>query len=230
MKTWEKYRGCLLEGEWHIHTDYTDGKNTVFQYCEKAIEIGIPLLAFTEHVRKNLNYDFNNFLNDIEKAREKFDLLILSGCEAKVLPNGGLDVEEWILREADYTIFAFHSFPEDIDLYTRCLKKVLKNEYVNTWAHPGVFLARYSLKLSEYELIKIFRLMKLYGVLLEVNNKYKVPIRAWLDVAERYNVKTVTGNDIHSIEDLETERSEYGHRTRDYVKKNHCREAVARGD
>jgi DNA polymerase (family 10)/putative hydrolase len=85
MKTWKKYVDYLLEGEWHIHTNYTDGKNTVFEYCEKAVEIGIPLLAFTEHVRKELTYDFNQFLNEIEEAREEFDLIILSGCEAKVL-------------------------------------------------------------------------------------------------------------------------------------------------
>jgi histidinol phosphatase-like PHP family hydrolase len=91
----------------------------------------------------------------------------------------------------------------------------LRNRYVNTWAHPGAFLLRYGLELSEKKLNKIFTLMEEQNVLLEVNKKYKVPHRAWLDVAERYNVKTVTGNDVHSIEDLETERSEEGHRTRE---------------
>jgi DNA polymerase (family 10)/putative hydrolase len=215
MKTWKKYVDYLLEGEWHIHTNYTDGKNTVFEYCEKAVEIGIPLLAFTEHVRKELTYDFNQFLNEIEEAREEFDLIILSGCEAKVLPSGALDVEEWILREVDYPIFAFHSFPEDVGIYIESLKSVLRNRYVNTWAHPGAFLLRYGLELSEKKLNKIFTLMEEQNVLLEVNKKYKVPLGAWLDVAERYNVKTVTGNDVHSIEDLETERSEEGHRTRE---------------
>jgi len=206
MKIWKKYIDYLLEGEWHIHTSYTNSKGGVLEYCEKAAKLGIPLLAFTEHVRKNLNYDFNNLLNDIEKAREEFDLIILSGCEAKVLPGGELDVEEWILRNVDYPIFAFHSFPRDIDTYIKSLEIALRNKYVNTWAHPGAFLLRHGLELPEKELIKIFRLMKKHSVLLEVNKKYKVPFRAWLDIAEKYNVKTVTGNDIHGIEDLETER------------------------
>ena len=47
MKTWKKYIDYLLVGEWHIHTSYTDGKNSVFEYCEKAIEVDIPLLALT---------------------------------------------------------------------------------------------------------------------------------------------------------------------------------------
>lgn len=66
MKTWQRYPEFLIKGEWHVHTCYTDGQNTIDECCQKAVEIGIPLIAFTEHVRKNLNYDFHNFLNDIE--------------------------------------------------------------------------------------------------------------------------------------------------------------------
>lgn len=203
MKTWKKYIDYLLVGEWHIHTSYTDGNNSVFEYCEKAIEVGIPLLTFTEHVRKNLNYDFNSFLNDIEKAREEFDLIILSGCEAKVLPNGELDVEEWILREVDYPIFAFHSFPEDIDIYIESLNSVLRNRYANAWAHPGAFLSRNGLELPERDLIYIFELMGKQDVLLEMNRKYSVPSEKWVSVARDYTVRLVNGNDIHSIEECE---------------------------
>jgi len=203
MKTWKKYIDYLLVGEWHIHTSYTDGNNSVFEYCEKAIEVGIPLLTFTEHVRKNLNYDFNSFLNEVEKAREEFDLIILSGCEAKVLPNGELDVEEWILREVDYPIFAFHSFPEDIDIYIESLNSVLRNRYVNAWAHPGAFLSRNGLELPERDLIYIFKLMGKQDVLLEMNRKYSVPSEKWISVARNYTVRLVNGNDIHSIEECE---------------------------
>lgn len=205
-KNWMKYRQYLLDGQWHVHTNYTDGKNSVFELCQEFKNLGIPLVAFTEHVRKELTYDFNQFLEDIEKAREEFDLIILSGCEAKVLPSGELDVEDGILRNVDYPIFAFHSFPEDIDLYTKCLKSVLKNKYVNTWAHPGAFLLRKGLELPEKELIKIFKLMGEQDVLLEINRKYSVPSEKWISMARRYNVRMVKGSDVHSIEDLEEER------------------------
>ena len=210
MKTWKKYIDYLLKGEWHIHTKYTDGKNNVFEYCKKAVELEIPLLVFTEHVRKNLNYDFSSFLNDIEKVREEFDLIILSGCEAKVLPNGELDAEEWILKEANCPIFAFHSFPEDIDLYMKCLKNVLKNKYVNAWAHPGAFLLKHGLELLGKELIKIFKLMGEQDVLLELNGKYGTPPERWINIAREYNVRKVKGSDVHCIEDLERGYNRYG--------------------
>ena len=92
MKICEKYKHFLFKGEWHIHTSYTDGKNTVLEYTEKAIELGIPLLAFTEHVRLNIEYNYDELLNDILIVKQKYpELIILSGIEAKILPDGKLD-------------------------------------------------------------------------------------------------------------------------------------------
>ncbi|KKG07103.1 histidinol phosphatase [Methanosarcina mazei] len=202
MKTWEKFSDFLLIGEWHVHTCYTDGKNSIDEYCQKAVAIGLPLIAFTEHVRKNLDYDFHRFLNDIEIAKEKYDLIILSGCEAKVLPYGELDVSDDILKEIDYPIFAFHSFPKDTDLYFESLKKVLKNKHVNAWAHPGVFLIQNGLELSEDQLIDIFHSMSKLNVLLEINIKYQVPSETWKYLSSKFSVKFVKGGDVHSAEQL----------------------------
>lgn len=203
MKIWRKYVDYLMEGEWHIHTNYTDGKNTIHEYCQKAEELGIPVLAFTEHVRINLNYDFNNFLNDIEEAKDEFDIIILSGCEAKVLPDGELDVKEQILKEVDYPIFAFHSFPQNMNLYIECLKNILRNHYVNTWAHPGTFLTKNCFELSDEEIKKIFRLMEERNILYEINIKHKIIPANWINYAKKYNVGLVRGSDVHCIEEMQ---------------------------
>ncbi|MDD4249164.1 MAG: PHP domain-containing protein, partial [Methanosarcina sp.] len=185
-----------------IHTNYTDGENSVAELCERAQNIGIPLIAFTEHVRKNITYDFSGLLNAIDSAKEQYDLIILSGCEAKVLPDGDLDVDPEILKEVDYPIFAYHSFPKDIDIYVKSLKHVLKNMDVCTWAHPGAFLKRYELNLPEKELETIFALMNKYDILLETNIKYNLPEKKWEEIASEYNVQFVRGSDIHNIERL----------------------------
>jgi putative hydrolase len=202
MKAWKKHEDLLSRGEWHIHTRYTDGNNDITDYCRRAEETGIPLVAFTEHVRRDLEYDFNEFLSDIDDARGKFDLIILSGCEAKVLPDGSLDVDEQILKVVDYPIFAFHSFPSDFELYVECLKGVLKNKYVNAWAHPGT-LSSSHIDLPKDDLEEIFRLMKGRDVLLETNRKYDLPARHWIDLAKGYDVRAVRGSDVHRVEDME---------------------------
>jgi DNA polymerase (family 10)/putative hydrolase len=202
MKIWKKYFRYLLSGEWHIHTTYTDGKSPVSDYCRRAVEVGIPLIAFTEHVRKDLRYDFNAYIEDIEKAQETYDLIILSGCEAKVLPDGTLDVEDSILRQVDYPIFAFHSFPEDFDTYLDALHAVLKNPTVNTWAHPGVFLKKSGLEVSEEELSRIFNILKDKEILIELNRKYDAPPDAWINLAKKHHVNFVRGSDCHHIEEM----------------------------
>jgi putative hydrolase len=201
MKIWKKYADYLSSAEWHIHTKYADGSDDIKDYCQRAVEIGIPLIAFTEHVNRNLSYSFSSFLKDIQAARDEFDIIILSGCEAKVLPSGELDVNEQILKAVDYPIFSFHSFPDDLELYVKCLKKALKNPYVNAWAHPGT-LSHKKIDLPESDLDEIFALMRERDVLLEINRKYDLPKEKWIKVAKERGTLTVKGSDVHRIEDL----------------------------
>lgn len=202
MKTWEKYREYLLKGEWHVHTEYTDGNNSVYECCQKAAEVGIPLIAFTEHVRRSMSYDFFNLLNDIDVARDAFELIILSGCEAKVLPNGELDVPDDILKEVDYPIFAFHSFPKNINVYLDSLKHALSCKYINAWAHPGTYLNKYDLEIPDDQLIDIFDLMKNNRVLLEMNSKHSTPPIKWINLAKIYDICLVRGSDVHKISSI----------------------------
>ena len=206
MKIWQKYQKQLFDGEWHIHTCFTDGKNSVLEYSELASDLGIPLLAFTEHVRLNLRYNFHELLREIEVAKQKYpQLIILSGCEAKVLPSGQLDCPNEIFEKVDYKLFSFHSFPKDLNKYFFSIKNILINYKVDAWAHPGLFFKKYStLKLPDKELNQIFKLMNKREVLLEINFKYSMPIIDWIKeyLKVTKNHYTLFGADVHSVEDL----------------------------
>lgn len=200
MKTWMKFENYLITGEWHVHTTYTDGANTVMELVAAAERLKIPLIAFTEHVRYEITYDFTDFLAEIEKAKEEFpDVIVLSGIEAKVFPDGSLDVEREILNAVDYPIFAFHSFDGSAEDFLHSLMKVIQNEKVNAWAHPMPYSTETP---SESELREILELMKENNVLLEINSKYRTPPKSWVDLANKIGVKTVRGSDVHRISDL----------------------------
>lgn len=53
-----KYADLIPLGDWHLHTNYTDGENTVEEYCEQAVKNGLKLLVFSEHVRRELIYSY----------------------------------------------------------------------------------------------------------------------------------------------------------------------------
>ena len=70
MKKWERFKEFMENGDWHVHTNYVEGENSVTEMCEQAEKNGLKMIAFTEHVRKELDYDFNALVKDVEKARK----------------------------------------------------------------------------------------------------------------------------------------------------------------
>jgi putative hydrolase len=212
-RKWEEYKKFLMTGQWHIHTNFTDGDSSVMEYARKADNLHIPLIAFTEHVRKDLTYNFDEFLKQIDIARKKFPALtILSGCEAKVLPDGSLDCLQEILEEVDYRLFAFHSFPAEVELYLNALRNVIQSGKCDAWAHPGLFFKKNpALSLSDEQLKAVFRLVERNNILIEMNKKYNLPPQHWLNIIKSAAGKIlfVCGDDIHNIQMLSAHDSSF---------------------
>jgi len=203
-KNWMRYADYLMSGEWHIHTAYTDGENSVDDYCRKAALIGVPLLVFSEHVRRTMDYDFYKLLDEIEIARGEYPgLVILPGCEAKVLSDGSLDVSEDVLDACVIVLMAFHSFPVDVDTYLAALEIALTNPRVDIWAHPGLFLVRNNIVPDKDRIEHILELAVDNDVLIEINKKYNLPPKEWVDIRME-GVTFVRGGDIHRLEDFIT--------------------------
>lgn len=204
-KKWEKYKRFLKTGVWHIHTNYTDGKNSIFEYCKKAEELGIPLIGFTEHIRKKIDYSFQNLKKEIEEAKKRFSSKIILGCETKVLDeDGDLDASEKFFKKSEIVLGAFHGVIfENKESFLRALKNMIKNPYVDVWAHPGLFYLRQNFNLSKEEMDEITKLCAKNKVLMEINLKYNLPEKKLLNQAKKNKVKFIFGLDAHSIKDLE---------------------------
>lgn len=202
-KNWKKYEKYLMRGQWHVHTNYVDGENTVDEYCKRAVKLRIPLIAFTEHVRKKLTYRYHDLVGEILTARENYpELIILTGCEAKVLEDGSLDVSEDVLRQSEIVLMAFHSFPADKDKYVEALKTALSNPKVDIWAHPGLFLRNKNFSLRDEEIEEVFEIANQRNVLIELNEKYRLPSRDWMRIGKKKGIKIVRGSDVHKVGDL----------------------------
>ena len=187
-----------------MHTNYTDGKNTIFEYCEQAERNGLELIAFTEHVRRDLDYNFNDFLSDVHAAKDKFDLEVLAGCEAKILDcEGTLDVLDGVLKECEIVLGAFHRFgPIEKTAYLIALKNMLSNPNVDVWAHPTIFAKKNKFTLSVKDMRDISYMSSKSEVLIEINKKYNVPDSAFLRIASNESCKFVIGSDAHHITEL----------------------------
>ena len=74
----------------HVHTHHScDSEVKIEEYCEKAIQLGLKYICFTDHVDFNKNdsgygyYNAGKFFDEYSKAKDKFSdkLNILSGIE-----------------------------------------------------------------------------------------------------------------------------------------------------
>jgi histidinol phosphatase-like PHP family hydrolase len=202
MKKWQRYARYLETGDWHSHTKYTDGRNTVTEMCRQAEKNGLELIAFTEHVRRSLSYDFDNLVRDVKVARKRFNLKILVGCETKVLDReGSLDVSDDVLKKCDIVLATFHSFPHSHtkDLES-ALKNMLRNPEVDIWTHPITFFQK--CPLCEKDVYGIIKLCIKNKVLIESNIRPRYKSPRLIEECRKMGAKIVTGSDAHGVEDL----------------------------
>jgi len=105
-----------IRGDLHVHSEYSDGKQSVLDMARAAREMGYSYIAITDHspslgVAGGLAVkDLKKQHADIEKAREKLDgFAILKGTEVDILPDGRLDYPDEVLAELDLVIASVHS-------------------------------------------------------------------------------------------------------------------------
>ena len=133
-----------LQGDVHMHTVETDGRNTIEEMAEAAKERGYKYMAITDHSK---NLAFANGLDDpralahIQKIREASERIggikIFAGIEVDILADGDLDLSDGVLAEMDIVIASVHSvFNQEPAKMTDRLLKAIENPNVSVIGHP----------------------------------------------------------------------------------------------
>lgn len=200
--TQEEFKALLKKRYlFHLHTTYTDGNINVQDYFEFAIDHNIKTLIFTEHVRKNLDYSFNLFVDEIhEKSKQYPSVNAIIGAEAKILPDKQLDISDDIYDKIDLLAVACHGFPENVDLYFDVLHHVLsqRREKVTVFVHPGRYLKKRKINNQYLSLQIIIDEAVVQGIYIENNKRENLPDRS-VNIPEE---NEITGFDIHGEKEL----------------------------
>ena len=133
-----------LQGDVHMHTVETDGKNTIEEMAEAAQARGYKYMAITDHSK---NLAFANGLDDkravahiqrIHEANAKFDgITIFAGIEVDILADGDLDLSDDVLAQMDLVIASVHSvFNQEPAKMTDRLLKAVVNPNTSIIGHP----------------------------------------------------------------------------------------------
>ena len=133
-----------LQGDVHMHTVETDGRNTIEEMAEAAKARGYKYMAITDHSK---NLAFANGLDDaravahVRKIREANDKIggirIFAGIEVDILADGDLDLSDDVLAQMDIVIASVHSaFNQEAAKMTERLLKAIGNPNVSLIGHP----------------------------------------------------------------------------------------------
>ncbi|MFZ0294389.1 MAG: DNA polymerase/3'-5' exonuclease PolX [Candidatus Sulfotelmatobacter sp.] len=201
-----------LQGDVHMHTVETDGRNTIEEMAEAAKARGYKYMAITDHSK---NLAFANGLDDvravahIQKIRDanaRIDgITIFAGIEVDILADGDLDLSDDVLAQMDVVIASVHSvFNQEPAKMTERLLKAIGNPNTSIIGHPT---GRLQLRRDAYQFDMDAALMAAakHKVAMELNS---YPDRLDLnDVhlrqAKQKGVKIVINTDSHHTSHLD---------------------------
>src|ERR1700761_3174090 len=133
-----------VRGDVHMHTQATDGRNTIEEMAEAAIKRGYEYIAITDH-SKNLamvnGLDDQRALEHVQRIREadarmEGRIRILTGIEVDILGDGEIDLSSEVLAQMDVVIASVHSlFLQTREQMTERLLRALENPYIKILGH-----------------------------------------------------------------------------------------------
>ena len=207
-----------IRGDLHMHTDASDGRDTIRQMAEAAMARGLKYIAITDHSK---NLAMTNGLDDaralahVKRIREvdkemKGAIRVLAGIEVDILADGSLDLADATLAEMDVVVASVHShFNQSSEEMTPRVLRALENPHVRILGHPT---GRKVLSREAYaiDIEQVLQRAAALGVAVEHN---AAPARADLSDlhlrrAREIGCKVVVNTDAHASEELD--RMRYG--------------------
>jgi len=100
-----------IRGDLHMHSTYSDGRDTVDAMIEGCRALGYEYMAITDHsfssaASRTLDLDgVERQRDEVARLRETFpDIAILHGVEVDIMPDGRLDFDDGVLERFDLVL------------------------------------------------------------------------------------------------------------------------------
>jgi DNA polymerase (family X) len=204
-----------IQGDLHMHTEASDGSNSVEQMAAAAQDAGYAYIGISDHSQSLKiaggvsEAELWTQIRKIDRLNEHLKgMRVLKSAEVDILADGTLDYSDELLRELDYTVCSIHSrFAFGREKQTERILRAMDNRFFTILGHAT---GRLLLKRPGYEIDmeRIAAHAKQSGCFFEINSS---PDRLDLS-AENARVATGLGiliaisTDAHSIHEFGTIR------------------------
>ncbi len=199
-----------IKGDMHIHTNWSDGINTIDDMVKSAVDLGYQYIAITDHSKSERQANgldekrILKYIEEVERVKKKFpQIQILCGSEVSILKDGELDFKKNILEKLDWVVGSIHSgFKMQENEMTERVLKAIDSGYINVLGHPTGRIVNQR-EPFQIDLKKVFEKAKERGVFMEINSSRRLDLNdSNIKKAKEFGLKFCIDTDAHSIERL----------------------------
>ena len=197
-----------LRGTFHVHTTFSDGRNSVLEMLSAAGERGLEYVGLSDHspaayYAGGLSEErLRQQWREIDKAAPQVaPLRVFRGTEADILADGSIDYGEPVLSKFDFVVASIHSrFQMPKDEMTARMLRALDDPHVTFLGH---ITGRKLLSRDGYsvDFDRVFERCAARGVIMEINGNPNRLDLDWRHVprALSFGVRFAINPDAHSI-------------------------------
>lgn len=200
-----------IKGDFHTHTNASDGSCDIREMAEAARRRGYKYICITDHsvseaIANGLTpARLSKQIERIRKLNERLkDITVFAGAEVDILADGSLDYDNKLLGELDFVIGSIHSGmtgPRE-KVTTRTLK-AMDNPYLHCIGHPTGRLIG-EREAMDIDISSVIKHAAETHTALEVNaSPYRLDLKdVHCKMAIEAGVKLVIGTDTHKLPQL----------------------------
>jgi len=200
-----------IKGDMHVHSDWSDGRNSIEEIAEACKALGYKYVGIADHSQ---SLTVAHGLSE-ERLAEQIELIrkinkklkgfrVLAGTEVDIRSDGTLDFPDELLAELDFVIAAIHSgFKQSRKRLTARVRSAMENPHVSILAHPsGRLIGRR--EPLDLNMVEVLEIAKETGTAVELNaHDVRLDLKdVHLRKAKELGVKVAIGTDAHDISEL----------------------------
>jgi DNA polymerase (family 10) len=203
-----------LRGDLHVHSNWTDGADSLEAMVQAAAALGFEYVAITDRSMgrgTSAGLSSERLLEQLRvlgSIQERCGVRVLTGCEVEIHPEGFLDHPDDILQRLDVVVASVHSAlgQHPVEM-TRRIVKAMDNPNVDIVGHPTCRIVG-SRESEGVDVEALFAAAAATGTAMEINGS---PDR--LDLKDSHILRAVElgvplaiGSDAHGVSDLDHTR------------------------
>jgi DNA polymerase (family 10) len=202
-----------IKGELHVHTNLSDGENTLEEMVRAGTAKGYQYLGISDHspsIQTRGTYEvlglIESFRHKIEHINSSQDAIrVLFGYEVNILVDGKLSLPDDVLEKLDYVVASVHTgFDQSRQQATERLISAIANPLVTVIGHPCGRLLNERPPL-DLDWDRVFDAVVEHNKILELNaqpNRLDLPDDL-VYTAQQRGIKFLISSDAHSVAGLD---------------------------